>query len=409
MFFLVFALGMPLLMAGIFYFAFGGTGGGESFDLPQTRVQIVNLDEPVSEYGDFSAGQMLVDLLQEEELTKLLEVIQVTDAASARAAVDNQEAGVAVIIPADLSAAVFDPEGRASIEVYRDPTLTLGPSIVQAIISQFVDGFAGSKIAANVAHDRLVEQGVNVDANLLQDVAIKYATWAVSLSTGQGAETNDLVTIQTPTGVEERDANRVARTVSMIMAGMMVFYAFFTGAASAMSILDEEEKGTLPRVFVTPTSQSAILGGKFIAVFALIIVQVVVLMTTSSLIFRTEWGAFVPLVLVAVSLVVVAASFGIFITSLLRDTKQAGIVYGGVMTVLGMVGVSSVFTASMQNVSGTAKNLPLAVPQGWAMRGLQVVMAGGGVEDVLVSVVVMLTLGVIFFVIGVLKFRRRFA
>jgi len=41
MFFLMFALGMPLLMTGIFYFAFGGLASDDGFDVPQTSVQVV--------------------------------------------------------------------------------------------------------------------------------------------------------------------------------------------------------------------------------------------------------------------------------------------------------------------------------------------------------------------------------
>lgn len=405
MFFLMFGLGVPLLMAGIFYFAFGGLAGDDGFEAPQTRVQIVNLDEPMSEYGGFSAGQILVEFLQMEELAALMEITEATDAASARAAVDNQEAGVAVIIPAGLSAAVFDPAGQAAVEVYQDPTLTLGPSIVKSIVSQFVDTFAGSKIAANVAHERLPEQGVAVDAAMLQNIAMQYGNWAVSLSEA-GADA--LLAVQSPLGKEE-DTDRVSGMVSLIMAGMLAFYAFFTGAASAMSILEEEESGTLSRIFTTPTPRSTILGGKFIAVFALIIVQLAVLMTASSLIFKTDWGAPLPLALASVVLVVLAASFGIFIASLLKDTRQAGIVYGGVMTVLGMLGISSVFTANVPNVSPAVETLPLIVPQGWAMRALRLVMEGGGVNDLLFPVAVMLILSGIFFLIGVFKFKKRFA
>lgn len=405
MFFLMFGLGVPLLMAGIFYFAFGGLASDDGFEVPQTRVQVVNLDEPMSEYGGFSAGQILVEFLQMEELAALMEVTEATDAARARAAVDNQEAGVAVIIPAGLSAAVFDPAGQAAVEVYQDPTLILGPSIVKSIISQFVDTFAGSKIAANVAHERLPEQGVAVDAAMLQDVAMQYGSWSFSLSEGGAGA---LLAVQSPLG-KEKDANRMIGMVSLIMAGMLAFYAFFTGAASAMSILEEEESGTLPRIFTTPTPQSTILGGKFIATFALIVVQLAVLMTASALIFGTDWGAPLPLALASVALVVLAASFGIFIASLLKDTRQAGIVYGGVMTVLGMMGISSVFTANVPNVSPMVKTLPLIVPQGWAMRALRLVMEGGGVNDLLFPVAVMLILSVVFFLIGVLKFKKRFA
>ena len=86
----------------------------------------MNLDEPGSEYGDFSAGQMLVDLLQSEDLSDLLEVSEVSEPASARAAVDAQEAAVAVIIPAGFTGAALGA-GSAAIELYQDPTLTLGP------------------------------------------------------------------------------------------------------------------------------------------------------------------------------------------------------------------------------------------------------------------------------------------
>lgn len=407
-FFLGFGIGMPVLMGVIFYFAFGGLTSEGGFDIPQVDVLVVNLDEPVAEYGGFSAGDMLAGFLQSEELAGLLAVTEAGSVVSARAAVDSQEADVAVIIPADLSAAVFDPQGRAEVEVYHDPTLTLGPGIVKSIVTQFIDTLAGSKIAAGVAYDQLTEQGAMVDGTILQNVAMQYGEWAASLSEGQGASA--LLTIRSPVSGEEEEVNRALAMVGGVMTGMMVFYAFYTGAASAMSILQEEEDGTLPRLFTTPTPMSTILGGKLIAVFALVVVQVLVLMAFSSLVFKTNWGAPIPLSLALVGLVVLASSFGIFAMSLLKDTRQAGVVIGGVMTVLGMVGISSVFTANVPGAAGGfAEILPLFVPQGWAMRVWRLVIDGGNVGDIFLPFAVMIALTVGFFSIGVLRFRRRLA
>jgi ABC-2 type transport system permease protein len=406
-FFLGFGLGMPVLMGVIFYFAFGGLASESGFHIPQVDVLVVNLDRPMAEYGGFSAGELLAGLLRSEELAQLLAVTEAESVASARAAVDNQQADVAVIIPAGLSVAVFDPQGQAEVEVYHDPTLTLGPGIVKSILAQFVDALAGSKIAAAVAYDQLAEQGAAVDETTLQDVAMQYGEWATSVSEGQG--TSALLAIQHPVSGEEEDANEAFAIVSGVITGMMVFYGFYTGAASAMSILQEEDDGTLPRLFTTPTSTSAILGGKLIAVFALVIVQVLVLMSFSSLVFKTNWGAPIPLSLAMVGLVVLAPSFGIFIMSLLKDTRQAGVVIGGVMTVLGMVGMSSVFTASVPGAGGLAETLSLFVPQGWSMRAWLLVMDGGNVGDVLPTFAVMIALAAGLFSIGVLRFRKRFA
>jgi len=406
-FFLGFGLGVPLLMGVIFYFAFGGLASEGGFDIPRVDVLVVNLDEPVVEYGGFSAGEMLVGILQSEQLAELLAVTESDSADAARAAVDNQEADVAVIIPAGLSAAVFDPQGQAEVEVYHDPTLTIGPGIVKSIVTQFIDTLAGSKIAAGVAYDQLTEQGATVDGTILQNVAMQYGEWSASLAESQGASV--LLAVQSPAGGEEK-GNLALAIVGGVMTGMMVFYAFYTGAASALSILQEEEDGTLPRLFTTPTPMSAILGGKLIAVFALVIVQVLVLMAFSSLIFKTAWGAAAPLSMAIVGLVVLAASFGIFVMSWLKDTRQAGVVIGGVMTVLGMVGISSVFTANVPGAAGGfAAILPLFTPQGWAMRAWQLVRDGGTVSDVLLPFAVMIALTVVFFSIGVLRFRKRLA
>jgi ABC-2 type transport system permease protein len=407
-FFLGFGLGVPVLMGVIFYFAFGGLAGEDGFEIARVDVVVVNLDEPLAEYDGFCAGEMLVGYLQSEELTGLLAATETDSVAGARGAVDRQEAGVAVIIPAGLSAAAFDPQGRAEIEIYHDPTLTIGPGIVKSVVSRFIDVLVGSKIAAGVAHGQLAGRGAAADAAILQSVATRYGEWSAALAEGQGGSA--LLDIRSPAGAEEKEENRVLELVGGVMTGMMVFYAFYTGAASALSILQEEEEGTLPRLFTTPTPASTILGGKLVAVFALVVVQVSVLMAFSSLIFKTAWGAAAPLAMAILGLVALAPSFGVFVMSWLKDTKQAGIVIGGVMTVLGMVGISSVFTGSVPGAGGgIAEMLPLFVPQGWAMQAWRLTVDGGTVDDVLLPFAVMIALAVAFFSVGVHRFGKRLA
>ena len=48
--------------------------------------------------------------------------------------------------------------------------------------------------------------------------------------------------------------------------------------------------GTLPRLFTTPTTQSTILGGKFLAVGLTVVVQMTVLIILGRLIFGIHWG-----------------------------------------------------------------------------------------------------------------------
>src|SRR5687767_12580639 len=90
---LVMMFGAPLLIAGLLYFAFGGLAGGNgSFTLAQTRVVIANLDQPGFSTSSFKAGEMLIQFLQNEDLTDILELSTAPDEASARAAIDQQQA-----------------------------------------------------------------------------------------------------------------------------------------------------------------------------------------------------------------------------------------------------------------------------------------------------------------------------
>ena len=404
----IFGLAVPLLMSGIFYFAFGGLGDEGGLNLAVTKVVVVNLDQPNAQAGGFSAGQILADFVKSDSLKSILAVTEAADAASAREAVDRQEAGVAVIIPAGLTAAMVNPGERAAVELYQDPTLTLGPGIVKGIVGQFVDGLAGSKVAAEVALAQLAGHGLAADAVTAQAIALEYGQWAAALGESQQQGTNALIEVRRPAKTESTDV--VSNVVSMIMAGMLVFYVFFTGAASAQNLLQEEEDGTLARLFSTPTPTSAVLSGRMVATVVTLILQVTVLLVASALLFGVNWGQPVPMVLVAASMIILSAAFGLFITSLLKDTRQSGIVYGGVLTMMGMVGMIGVFTAQVPGATrGAFEVVSLLVPQGWAVRAWQLIQAGGGIGDVLVTLLVMLGLAAVFFAVGLLRFRKRFA
>jgi linearmycin/streptolysin S transport system permease protein len=403
--FLVFGFALPVLTSALFYFAFSGLATGGGFDLPVTQVQVANLDKG---QAGFSGGELLTSILK-NAMPDLVQVTQATDPATARSAVDRQNAAVVVIIPSGFTAAIMNPGGRAAVELYQDPTLTIGPAIVKGLVSQIVDGMAGSKIAAVAAHDQMAAQGMVVDAVTLQTIATQYANWAAGLSRDQSSAPHPLFDLQPPAGSQTNKLSETAITLGLITAGMMVFYVFFTAAASAQSILLEEEAGTLPRLFTTPTPVSSILGGKFVATFLLLIVQVVVLVVATALIFGIDWGEPLAVALAVVGMVVLAAGFGIFITSLLRNTRQGGIIYGGVMTVLGMIGVFSAFAGHVPGVSNAISRAALVSPHGWAVRGWQLLLQGAGVGELWPTVVVMVVAGAVFFAMGVLRFRKRYA
>jgi ABC-2 type transport system permease protein len=207
---------------------------------------------------------------------------------------------------------------------------------------------------------------------------------------------------------EEKSQNLLLTIIGPIMGGMMIFYAFFTGTSTAESILKEEEERTLPRLFTTPTRQATILTGKLLSVFMTVSVQVIVLLLASRLIFGIQWGQPVQVGIIALGIIFSASSFGIFVNSFLKNTKQGGVIFGGVLTVTGMIGMISIFTMNAPDAAVLSKTVSLLVPQGWAIRGLLQSMNGEPASQLMISFLVMLGWSAAFFVIGVMRFNRRY-
>lgn len=416
---IMFMFVVPILVTLLFSFLFGGVGEGDSFTLPQTSLLLVNLDEGelpdsaslggnMTGSQDFDSspvstmGELLVLILQGDAFAELLDVSTAANAAAARLAVDNQEVNVALIIPTNFTDALMLPEETAVIELYHDPALTLGPAIVESVINQFADSFSATRIGASVTLAQLAETGVVVDEGLAQTV-IADLTAAV-LSQAQAGEPS--VAVQPPPGTAS-ESNLLSQILGGIMGGMMIFFAFFTGAGTLQNILVEEEKGTLPRLFTTPTPIPVILGGKALGTLITLAVQVTVLMFFGWLVFGIQWGGWLSVVLMAAGIILTSTATGLLLASLVTSTRQSGVIYGGVLTLTGMLGLITIFTGGQS--SPTIRTITLLVPQGWTVQGLQTAMNGGSAAELLPTWAGLLVWIGVFTAVALFRLRRRFA
>lgn len=405
-----FAVGMmfvaPLLITGLIYFAFGGLSSGSGgFSIQPVNVVIVNLDQATN---GFSVGDLIVQAMSDPDFAQWFSVTPATDESSARSSVDRREAGVAVIIPADFTQVALSPTGKSSVVIVQDPTLTIGPSIIRDVINQIVDGVAGSKIAIGAAHDQFQALGQTLSDAQIQAIALKYGQWSQqlgqSLSTGQSSA----LTVRAPQGEAQQASSSGFGAILLagVMSGQLIFFAFYTGAYAAQSILREDEEGTLPRLFTTPTSRATILGGKFVGIFVLGIVQAIVLMVASALAFNINWGEPLLALLVALAMIIAAGGFGLFLMSLIKNQKQSGMVLGGALSAAGMLG--GLFTVAVP-MPDAFKAINLITPQGWVLKAWDVTLKGGTLGDILPIVLVIVAIGAVFFALGVRRFQHRYA
>lgn len=207
--------------------------------------------------------------------------------------------------------------------------------------------------------------------------------------------------------VTAQGAKPVQNLLGLVMAGQMIFFAFYTGAYSMLSVLREEEEGTLARLFTTPTPRGVILSGKFVAVFLTVLMQGLFLLLFARMAFGIDWGQPMSVAFVLVGQVMAAAGLGVLLIAFMKNTRQAGPVLGGALTTLGMLG--GLFTAAMPNMPAAFELLSTFTPHGWVLQGWKLALAGQPPSALLLPFVVTMAFGLAMFGAGAALFRRRFA
>jgi ABC-2 type transport system permease protein len=408
----------PLLLAGAIGAAFGS---GDNFSISPVKTVVVDLDssatpgtsgtvtfgEPSGPAGTSGAaggraGAAVTSALTGPGLSDLLAVTFVSDAEVAKQAVDNGEAEVAVIVPAGLTQALASAAPTPQqIQIYKDPTATIGPEIVSSVVQEVVQSLNGARAAASAGAQLAASHGVTDTATLsaiAQKAAQEYAARAQSAD-NVSVDTRSPVT---PGGSPAAKPN----TAGQVLIGMMLFFTLFGAATPARSIIEEQRLGTLPRLFTTPTSRTVILAGKYLAVFAVVLLQTILLLVAGRLLFGAQWGAMGPVIALVVCGALVASSLGLLTVSWAKTPAQAGAGGAAIFVFLGLISGNFVGTTNVGGVYAVVRRFS---PMGWLIEGWNHVMFGGSWASVAVPLLAALAFALVFFALATFFFRRRYA
>ena len=374
------------------------------------KVGVVNADQlPDNSVLAVPIGDNIRSMFFDESVKSWIEASDYSDEASARAAVDKQEIGVAVIIPQDFTVSYLSGEKDVQVLILNDPTLSIGPAVVEDMVTMMVDGVAGGGIAIQTIMERFQANGAQPDPAQIPSWIERYGNWYRDFQRNLFHHPDKAaLVLVAPSAGESKTADPLAQMMGMTMAGQMIFFAFFTGGNSMMSILREHEEGTLARLFTTPTDRTKILAGKFLAVFITVLIQGIVLMIAGRLAFGVQWGEITSVALALTAQVIAAAGLGVLLISFVKSTKQGGPVLGGGLTILGMLG--GLFTANIPGGMPEAFNaIGNYIPQGWVLKGWRMALDGSTAGDLLIPFVVTVAMGIVMFALGAMMFKRRYA
>jgi ABC-2 type transport system permease protein len=393
------AVAAPLLINALILFSFGSIGKQEA-TLAPVSVGVVNADAlPAGLPLEASLGSSIRTMLYDQGVSDWLLARDYADEDAARAALDAQEIDIAVLVPAGFTERYFAGESPDPVTILQDPTLTIGPTLVRDMVGSLLDGVTGG----GVAYATL--QG-HVPGSALPGLMERYATWFAGFQRAlYGDSDSAVLRVVPPGGAQAQSGTTYAALMALVMVGQIIFFAFYTGTYAMMSLLQETEEGTLARLFTTPTRRSTILAGKFIAVTMIVILQGLVLLTAGRIAFQIHWGRPDAVALALLGQVVAAVGLGVLLISVTKTTRQGGMIFGGVLTALGML--SGLFTTNVPMPAGF-RALAQFTPQGRVLAVWRMTIEGRPVGDLLVPVLVLAAMGAVMFAAGAVLFRRRY-
>jgi ABC-2 type transport system permease protein len=380
---LMFILVMSTALQGLF-----NTG----VDAEPERLPVINLDqgdyaeEIISALDDMD-GIEVESTWQDELLTREMAENLILDG----------ERQIAFVFPADFSANVdARAEGSTAevvVEMVTDPALSVS---YLAPIQGMVQGVAERVAETEIAQIDVEKSIEEMMAALPEQARINIEDFSISQEESSVVELKQISPANMNVEIEPD-------TYQQNVPGYTTMGVFFIVGILATSLLTEKKEGTFRRLLVAPFPRFALLAGKLIPYYFVNLIQVAIMFTTAHLFFGMAFGDPLALLVLSLALAAAATGLGLMVAAFCKTDTQIG-------------GLTSLLTLTMSALGGCLmptfimpeflQKVSRLIPHAWAMQGFQdVLVRGYGVMGILPESGVLLAFAMVFFLIGVWRFR----
>lgn len=370
-----------LILPVVFTLAIGGGTGAPA----DNRVRLYVVDEAMT-----TLSADLIDTLQNSTAVQPI----LKEKTDALADLDARKVSSVLLLPAGFTYDSLE-SGASQVELRVLPNSTNG-LVAQQGVQAAISHVGSSMQIANAS----VQQAESLKP--FTSALGRQAYFTAALSAAQEQLSSTPVRIRDSKGSTPDQIEYDPRANSAI--GQMLTWVFIPLIGLSAMFALERQLGTLKRVLTTPTTKATYLGGTVLGQLITALVQMGLLILFSIFVMKLNWGnSPLAVLMILVSSILAAASLGVMLGTLVKSEGQAN----GLSIMVGMV------MAMMGGCWYPIELFPLAIrtavkvlPTTWAMQGLlDIVVRGQGVSGVWLESVVLLGFALLFFVIGVWRFK----
>jgi len=374
LFFIILPIVFTFLLAG-------GTPSGNE----DPRIWLLVVDE-----ANTPISQQIIDELESSTAIRP----EVVTREEAQSQFDDRSADAVFFIPAGINGESLQ-NGSAEVELLQQPN-NINATVAERAVLTAIRRVSSSISAAQNA----VNQRESIQPFASEEE--KQVYFESSLEMAQSIQKDAPERVAIVEGLTEDQVEYDPRANSS--AGQLITWVFIPLFGISALFAYERQQGTLRRLLTTPSNKATFLLGTISGQVAMALVQMLLLVGFGILVMKLNWGR-EPLALFIILLAsaLAAAAFGTTMGTFIKTEGQASglsIMFGMVFALMGGCWYPlELFPPAIQNA---VKILPTT----WAMQGmLDLVLRGRGLQDILPEAGVLLGFAVIFFSVGVWRFR----
>lgn len=352
--------------------------GGEFEANIQISVLVVDLDN-----DDISKG--FVEFLEDIDI---LDVDMESNEFAARDRVRNQEYGRLIIIPRDFTESIMTGQ-NSELQIIVNPIEDSQNTVLEKIVEGYASGLSTNVVVVKTADAYGIPTYSEEDILEIVHTAQQFMQ----------PPPVEVVTESTTTNLAE-----FSPFTQYVPGFAVMFLLFTTVQIGSVSLIKEQDAGTLRRLVTAPISRAEIIGGKITSTFLRGFVQLTVLMYFGHVVFDLNLGSSTLALLVLIAAITLASTgLGLLVAVLVRTEDQANSVSNLLVLTMSAIGgswwplfIEPQFMQDMAHFTITA----------WAMEGFyDLLYFDLGLTGIVKEVGWLVFMMVLFFGIAIQRFR----
>jgi len=375
---LIFFIILPVVFT---FLLAGGIPNGNQ----DNRIRLLVVDE-----ANTAISQQIIDELKNSTAVRP----EVATRAEAQSQFDKRRASAVFIIPAGIDVASLQ-NASAEVELLQQPNNLNATIAERAVLTAIRRVSSAISAAQNAVKQREAKQAFASETE-------KQAYFKSSLELAQNIQKDAPERVKIVEGSTPDQIEYDPRANSS--AGQLITWVFIPLFGISALFAYERQQGTLRRLLTTPSHKATFLLGTISGQVVMALIQMSLLVGFGILVMKLNWGR-EPLALFVILFcsALAAAAFGTTMGTFIKTEGQASglsIMFGMVFALMGGCWYPlELFPPAIQNA---VKILPTT----WAMQGLlDLALRGKGLVDILPEAGVLLGFAVLFFSVGVWRFR----